>query len=764
MRQLIALTISAPRRSLVVMLLFVAGVSTGIAWLEFDFSPQQVYGGQQDVIDFAEEHKRLFRFEDNIALVLLESTDERSLIRPDTLRWMKQLSDEAKRIPGVTEVSSLVAMQTPRFSLRQREIQWVPMIPESRFEDSDWMDRRLEKLPLLNDLLVSKDEKLTLTLVSFDPDGRDINTTRERIDGLEEVLNRHPLPEGTQIAVSGVPSIRVDVIESLQTDQFVMTPISAALFVVLAIAMYRSIRVTAVALLSVLAAVGLTLGIMGWCGMTFSILSNIVPTLVMIIGAANCVHIIGRLQGVLTATNKPMEQCIREVMREMSKTCLLTLATTGIGFGSLLMARSDLLQLLAVQSALGMLCNYVCLMLILSPGLVLTAHLLPEARSRNHGADEPAIPSTLWQHVGSFVCHHAALIVVAHLGIAAAAVVVAMNIRVNSYMFETYESGHPVVQVTETLDDRMSGLITLEVQLIADVRQRFFEADMAQACKRIRDALLQDDRISFSRDYIQVLSAFDHRVMSSDTDEATAALGRVQRILPKLQKTADQFGFLAADEPRARIMLRVRDIGSMGFKELFVHVDKVVRQELPRDVGFRLTGDAWLHAICMDQFVRDLFYSLIAASGIIFVLIGLLFRSVKTGLISAIPNLFPLTMTLGYMYLRGYELTAGNVIVYAISLGIAVDDTIHFLARYREESKRSTDEVQVVSSALASSGRAILLTSCLVVAGLSVLIFSEFLPTRRFAELTAITMCAALPGDLILLPAMLSLVARKRAT
>jgi len=764
MRQLIGLTISAPRRSLAVMLLFVAAVSTGIVWLEFDFSPQQVYGGQQDVIDFAEEHKRLFRFEDNIALVLLESTDERSLIRPDTLRWMKQLSDEAKRIPGVTEVSSLVAMQTPRFSLRQREIQWVPMIPESRFEDSDWMDRRLEKLPLLNDLLVSKDEKLTLTLVSFDPDGRDINTTRERIDGLEEVLNRHPLPEGTQIAVSGVPSIRVDVIESLQTDQFVMTPISAALFVVLAIAMYRSIRVTAVALLSVLAAVGLTLGIMGWCGMTFSILSNIVPTLVMIIGAANCVHIIGRLQGVLTATNKPMEQCIREVMREMSKTCLLTLATTGIGFGSLLMARSDLLQLLAVQSALGMLCNYVCLMLILSPGLVLTAHLLPEARSRNHGADEPAIPSTLWQHVGSFVCHHAALIVVAHLGIAAAAVVVAMNIRVNSYMFETYESGHPVVQVTETLDDRMSGLITLEVQLIADVRQRFFEADMAQACKRIRDALLQDDRISFSRDYIQVLSAFDHRVMSSDTDEATAALGRVQRILPKLQKTADQFGFLAADEPRARIMLRVRDIGSMGFKELFVHVDKVVRQELPRDVGFRLTGDAWLHAICMDQFVRDLFYSLIAASGIIFVLIGLLFRSVKTGLISAIPNLFPLTMTLGYMYLRGYELTAGNVIVYAISLGIAVDDTIHFLARYREESKRSTDEVQVVSSALASSGRAILLTSCLVVAGLSVLIFSEFLPTRRFAELTAITMCAALPGDLILLPAMLSLVARKQST
>ncbi len=763
MRQLIALTISAPRRSLAVMLLFVGVVSSGIIWLEFDFSPQQVYGGQQDVIDFAEEHKRLFRFEDNIALVLLESTDGQSLIRPDALRWMKQLGNEATLIPGVTDVSSLVSMQTPRLNLRQREIQWVPMVPESRFEDAEWLVRRLDKLPLLNDLLVSKDALLTLTLVSFDPEGRDINTTRDRIDGLKDVLQAHPIPEGTRLAISGVPSIRVDVIESLQTDQFVMTPISAGLFVLLAIAMYRSIRVTVIALLSVLTAVGLTLGIMGWCGMTFSILSNIVPTLVMIIGAANCVHIIGRLQGVLTTTEKPLEQCIRDVMGEMSRTCLLTLATTGIGFGSLLLARSDLLQLLAVQSALGMLCNYVCLMLILPPGLVLTAHLLPEAR-RRHGLAAASPPkSVLWDRVGSLVCRHASLIVAVHLAAAAVAVIVAMNVRVNSYMYETYEEGHPVVQVTNTLDDKMSGLITLEVQLIAEYRDRFFEADMAKACGRIREVLLQDDRISFSRDYIQVLSAYDPRVLSEDAKEAGAALTRVNRILPKLQQHDVQFGFLAAEEPRARIMLRVRDIGSMGFKELFVHVDEVVKNELPTDVSFRLTGDAWLHAICMDQFVRDLFYSLIAASGIIFILIGLLFRSVKTGLISAIPNLFPLTMTVGYMYLRGYELTAGNVIVFAISLGIAVDDTIHFLARYKEESKRSDESVTVVSSALASSGRAILLTSCLVVSGLSVLIFSEFLPTRRFAELTAITMCAALPGDLILLPAMLSL-ARKKTT
>ena len=163
----------------------------------------------------------------------------------------------------------------------------------------------------------------------------------------------------------------------------------------------------------------------------------------------------------------------------------------------------------------------------------------------------------------------------------------------------------------------------------------------------------------------------------------------------------------------------------------------------------------------MDAFVRDLFYSLFAASGVIFLIITVLFRSLRVGLISSVPNMFPLVMTLGYMHLRGYELTAGNVIVFAISLGIAVDDTIHFLARYRDERKRS-EPLQAVQNTLHSSGRAIVLTSVLVVSGLSVLVFSDFVPTRRFAELTAITMCSALPGDVILLPALLNLFSVRR--
>ena len=144
-------------------------------------------------------------------------------------------------------------------------------------------------------------------------------------------------------------------------------------------------------------------------------------------------------------------------------------------------------------------------------------------------------------------------------------------------------------------------------------------------------------------------------------------------------------------------------------------------------------------------------------------LIALLFRSARLGLISMIPNLTPLAITLGYVAWRGYPLSAQNVIVFAIGLGVAVDNTIHFLARFREEAKSGDPLPRAIQRAFQGSGRAIVLTSLLIILGLAVLHTSDFLPTRRFAELTSVTMAAALLGDLCLLPACLALFGRRRS-
>lgn len=760
MNSLFQVLFHKPRTSLAVALVVVGCVACGGLLLEIDFSPEQVYVGEDDAVAFCEEHKKLFRFEDSLVLVVLEAPENSTVLTADCLNWLKRFADRAGQLDGVREVTSLTTLERPRV---RREVTWTPLLLPEYYDDREYVRGQLERIPLLNDTLISADGRFTLTLIDLDPAQRKIRLAADRVRAIKRAIDASEIPAGYSTFVSGVPAIRVDVIDSIIADQFRMVPVCSALFFVVSVLMFRSLKVTLLSLFSALSAVALTLGLMGFCGVTFSVMSNVIPALLLIIGAANNVHILSRFQVEIGQSDHDLKTCAAITMHEMSRTCALTLATTGIGFGSLLIARAQLLQSLALQAACGMACCYVGLMIVMPPTLILCGPILSRGlRSRAADAQADAVQtrSAFWHTPGRLIASRPALIVSTHIVVAITMLVLCRNMQINSYMFETYDNDHPTMQSVRKLDDSMSGLVSLEIQIQAPQRDRLFDEDLVAALADFRGFLSEDPTVTFCRDYIEFLSVFDFgRPLDADPVAAAASLQRVRLALRTLDRPEATSVFLAADRPVARVMMRIQDVGSAGMKKLIDRVERQLDATLPADIEYRLTGDAYLHAICMDAFTRDLFYSLLAASGVIFLLITVLFGSLRIGLISAIPNMFPLIMTLGYMHFRGYELTAGNVIVFAISLGIAVDDTIHFLARFRDECHRDSTE-DPVQATLATSGRAILLTSVLVVSGLSVLIFSDFVPTRRFAELTAVTMCSALPGDVILLPALLQLFSR----
>lgn len=748
-----------PRTALVVMLVLTIAVGLGILRLRIDFSPEQVYAGQDDAVAFCEQHKQMFRFEDSLLLVVLESTDGQDLLQEDRLQWLQTFAEQAAKLPGVREVTSLVTLQTPQVATASESgIDFRPWLQRSQFANRDYLLRRVERMPLLNDTLISHDRRMLLTLVDLHPDERSIRRATAQVRSMNRLLSRLSPPPGTNTFLSGVPAIRVDVIDSIVTDQKHMVPVCSLLFLVVSLLMFRSWKVTLLSVFSALATVALTLGLMGWLGVTFSVMSNAIPALLLIIAAANNVHILSRFQIELRRSDSDVRTCAVHTMREMSQTCFLTLVTTAIGFGSLLIARADLLQSLAIQAASGMACCYVSLMIIMPPTLVLCARAFDRTGAADvRNSDATISGRTGWRRCAACLVRREKLIITAHVAVAGLAIWSARNVPINSYMFETYDGDHPTMVAVRKLDEKMSGLVSLEVQLQADDAADLLQPDVAVALEKFRARRADDSRITFYRDYLQFLSTFDRgRLLTEDPTQVEDSLRRIRFVLRHLQQ--EDFGvvstFLSEEPPAARVMMRLRDIGSAGMRQLIDEIEADLSELLPAGVTFRATGDAYLHAHCMDAFVRDLFYSLLAATFVIFVLITLLFRSLRIGLIAAVPNLFPLVITLGYLHLRGYELTAGNTVVFAISLGIAVDDTIHFLARYRDE-RQNHDAPTAIAATLHSSGRAIVLTSVLVVSGLSVLVFSDFVPTRRFAELTAVTMCAALPGDVILLPTLL---------
>ena len=741
----------APIRFGVVALTLCAAIAG--THLRFDFSPQTVYEGQTALIEFSERHKSLFGHEDAVLIVVIEATEERDVLGVPALEWQRRLVESLRAVEEVVRIDSIASLQRSR---RQGlKIQLGPLLPDRplTLNDGDRIRAWVNDYPLLDGVLLSEDRRLATIIVEFDPAARAIADTRRVVESVRAAVASQSVPKGYRTRLTGISALRVDVVESLQADQMVMFPLCGSMFLLVVIVMFRNLRITLFALAAVFTGVVWTFGIVSMLGQSFNLLSNVVPTLTLVIGAANVVHLVSRFIDELQHCGSDTHAAALATMKEMATTCLLTFATTAIGFGSLWLSRSVILQQFALQAALGLVCQYFSIMLILGGALAGSGNLAGSLKGQRFTA-------AMIGRLSRLVSEHAKAVVVVSLVIVAVCAGLATRLSVNSFLYETYDQSHPTMQTIRLLDEKLAGLAPIEVQLSAETGEDLFRLEVFDAILNLQQEMLANDDVCFARSYVDLHLA-TLRGFPMTEDRIQAARTKIRHAGSTVRRGA----FITKDDKTARVLFRIRDVGSKKMNQLIAELEARLGEVFPASgpITAKVTGDAFLHAKCMDRFVRDLFYSLLTASVAIFAVIGFLFRSLRTGLLSAIPNLTPLAVTLGYLALRDYPLTAGTVIVFAIALGIAVDDTIHFLSRFREERRKNPTTSGAIEAVFFSSGRAIVLTTVLIISGLSVLLLSEFVPTRQFAELTSVTMAAALLGDLLLLPACLLLFDRNRS-
>jgi len=200
------------------------------------------------------------------------------------------------------------------------------------------------------------------------------------------------------------------------------------------------------------------------------------------------------------------------------------------------------------------------------------------------------------------------------------------------------------------------------------------------------------------------------------------------------------------DQNKATITFRVQDLGSAAYLKVFERMESFLdetRKKNP-DFQFSLSGDAVSRWKNLFQIVTDLSTSLGTASIVIFVVLGIAYRSIRIGLISIIPNLLPLAAAASWMAVTGQPLEVVSVCAFTICLGIAVDDTIHFLSRYREEQSVHSDRRKAIEEAFQGVGTGMIMTTLVLVAGFSSVLISETRDHRIFASLGIITLSTAL--------------------
>ena len=763
-----------PRLVLGLLAVSVAAALSVAPRLEFDFSPQAIYRGDDKMVGYSEAFKRDFGFDEAVVLVVLEATNLADVLDAQPLQWQREIAGDFQTIAHVQGVESLATLQIPRLVFAGMELQ--PLIETNPVDTAAAARARelLEAQPLVRNGLLSRDSRIAAIAVFLNPEARDIESMRKAVAAVRAAVSARPAPAGYRVHFSGLPELRVGVVDDLRADQLTLMPLAGLVYLAVLGLMFRRLSGAILPLLAVGIGLSWTMATLAVTHETVNLVTNVLPALLLIIGVASSVQIVSCYAEESQSTpGDPAAAACRAIVK-MTPACLLAAITTAIGFASLATARSVLLRSFGWQAAIGVGYQYVCTLIALGTTLRFFAPprlvSLPEAR--------PGLTTRAVTAAGYAVARHPWLTVAATTAVAFAALWAGSRVKVNSYsILETFPEDHLSVQTLRLVERQLSGIMPLEISLQADTPDRFFEPEVFHRIVEVETAARNLPGVLAAQSYTDLFRAVlvhwpGRRMSESDRElvpEGTAGHTRLARTARFVETFNDAFhyrGFMTADRQRARVMLRLEEIGSLRTLALIEKLEARLAVAFPPGgpIEARLTGEGYVNARALTTLIRDLFISLVTASLVIFALIAIEFRSLRAGLIAALPNLTPLLITLGYMGLRGYDMNVGNVIVFTICLGLADDNTIHFLYRFREELHRDGDVVQAIHRAFLGTGRAIVATSLLLLAGMLALLFSNFIPTRRFAELTCVTIVGNLLGVLLLLPACLVLAWRRELT
>ena len=444
-----------------------------------------------------------------------------------------------------------------------------------------------------------------------------------------------------------------------------------------------------------------------------------------------------------------------EVVRTMWLPCFVTTFTTAVGFAALVAAESPALRAFGAVAAAASMLGYLVTVTFVPAALPFFPAGASNVRSGPDPLDRALV--ALAQRVGA----RPHLTIIVGLTIGLVAVLVARHVDVESRLLDQFARGTTIERTSNTLESQLDGFRTIDIGLFGGVgtfrtAQGIGLLDELTAVARDRADVLRVSSVAALTHEALVLLADDPTAredpLRSD-QEAAALVDLIRAEDPEVVRR-----WLTADGAATRIEIRVRDSGASRTLALVEDLRQVVRTAAHRrgvDVDVRVGGEAYAASRGLERITRAL-GGLVAAVVTIFVVMALLFRSARLGLLAIPPNAVPLLATLAYMVMRGIALHASTVIVFTVTVGLAVDGTTHVVSRFREELELGGSRHDVLRRTVLGSGRAVLLSSLTLLVGYVVLLTSRFEPIRLFGELSLVSIAGATVSQTFLLPAMLA--------
>jgi predicted RND superfamily exporter protein len=699
------------------------------------------------------------RFAEDGNIMVLGVAGEAIHNYPAFAEWYT-LGNDLKGVDGIDSVFSEAHLFTIRKSDTEKRFE-LDVITQSRpqsQEEVDSLQKRIRALPFFRGMLYNDSTNASLMMLFVN---RDKFASESRVDvvaEVERITTAFTESTGLQVHISGLPFIRTSQTAKIKQElgmfvglAFLMTAIWLFLF-------FKSFRVTFISLLVVVVGVIWSVGTIGLFNYKLSVLMGLIPPLIIVIGVPNCVFLLNKYHTEFRKHGNQIK-ALNRVIHKVGNATFMTNATTAMGFATFIFTSSAMLQEFGVIASINILCVFL-LSLIIIPCVF---SFIPPPMERHVKHIDLTWLEKVVNTLIVLVKGYRKQVYVVTVIVVAISVYGMTLMTATGNIVDDLPKDDQIITDLNFFEDNFSGVMPLEILIntldgskvtndktLRKIEQLQTELDSFPDISR---SLAITDAVKFAKQayYNGLPSKY-----SLITSYEKSFIG------PYLRGNQEDAGgitrlFLDSTQQITRISAQIADVGTLELDTIMQELKpKVYEIFPPEEYRVTLTGTSIVFLNGTGYLVKNLIISLVIAIILIGLLMALLFNSARMVVISLIPNLIPLLFTAGLMGYFGVAIKPSTILVFSIAFGISVDDTIHFLSKYRQELKLRAWDIQTcVLNAVHETGVSMIYTSIILFFGFLVFTASNFGGTVALGLLVSVTLLVAMIANLVLLPSLL---------
>jgi uncharacterized protein len=706
---------------------------------------------------FLQKFKQQFGEDGNMIAVGLQDS---AIYELKNFNRFRELSKTIKEIAGVNNLLSLPDVKIIRKDTVQKRFFLDGHYPK-QIEDQAQLDSLMGAMrnqKFYMGQIVNEQNGATMMLISIT---KEVMNSEKRIamtDALAKLGGEFTKDTGIELRYAGIPYIRAKMASEVRKEMQIFLYLSALVTGVIMFFFFRSFRAVLFSMIIIGIVVVWVMGTLALLGYKITLLSGLIPPVIVTIGITNAIYLLNKYH-LEFARRKNKEEAIAAVVNKMGLAMFLTNLTVAIGFLTLMTTDILVLREFGIVAGINIMALFV-VSLIMIPGIF---SWLPEPQPKHLKHLNFKILGKFLYYIDLIVHRHRIAIYVTSVVVGVVATIGMLRLQSVSYMMDDMPEGSQIKKDLQFFESRFSGVLPLEIEINTGKHRGVLNIKNLEKVDAFESFIDSISVVSRPISVVSLVKASKQAFYNYNPDMySLPTKPEGAYIMSYMKSQTDNTGLLKSfvDEKftKMRVSMQIADIGSKRLDSLVHTVIEPRMNQIFEGTGMTtsVTGTTKLFIKGNNFLIDNLKESLLLAIILITLSMAMLFANVRMIIISLVPNVLAMMITAGIMGYLGIDLKPSTALIFSITFGISVDNSIRFLAKYRQEQLSNGFFVpKSVSESIMETGKSIIYTSIVLFAGFILFAFSSFGGTIALGVLTSTTLVISMFTNLILLPALI---------